>query len=178
MFSLEILQLLIALSTASIQKCLTLEDGGKFTYVFNLAAETKYGQTEEVCCCYFLGIIVLIHLQVYNEKVFDLSVKCATEAAKAGVERFIEVSTAQVYSPGSVIIIAFSMCNSPPSNLVSLLFFLGAILFYLETLERRRQACSLDQHRQVQAEGRGAAEDDSRSEARHPPSGARLRPRR
>ncbi len=34
--------------TASIQKCLTLEDGGKFTYVFNLAAETKYGQTDEV----------------------------------------------------------------------------------------------------------------------------------
>ncbi len=34
--------------SASIQKCLTLEDGGKFTYVFNLAAETKYGQTDEV----------------------------------------------------------------------------------------------------------------------------------
>jgi nucleoside-diphosphate-sugar epimerase len=72
-------------SVPSIQKCLTLEDGGKFTYVFNLAAETKYGQTEEV----------------YNEKVFDLTVKCATEAAKAGVERFVEVSTAQVYAAGS-----------------------------------------------------------------------------
>jgi len=59
--------------------------GGKFTYVFNLAAETKYGQTEEV----------------YNEKVFDLTVKCAHEAAKLGVERFIEVSTAQVYTAGS-----------------------------------------------------------------------------
>jgi len=69
-------------SNASITKCFTIEEGGKFTYVFNLAAETKYGQTEEV----------------YNEKVYDLSVKCATEAAKQGVERFIEVSTAQVYS--------------------------------------------------------------------------------
>src|SRR5262249_4479017 len=43
---------------------------------------TKYGQTEEV----------------YNEKVFDLSTKCAQEAVKQGVSRFIEVSTAQVYS--------------------------------------------------------------------------------
>jgi len=69
-------------SAASIQKCFDLE-GGKFNLVFNLAAETKYGQTEAV----------------YSEKVFDLSVKCATEAASRGVEKFIEVSTAQVYNP-------------------------------------------------------------------------------
>jgi len=72
-------------SAASIQRMYTIEEGGKFQLVFNLAAETQYGQTDEV----------------YNEKVFDLSVKCATEAAKQGVERFIEASTAQVYSPSS-----------------------------------------------------------------------------
>jgi len=70
-------------NAASIARCYDLE-GGKFNLVFNLAAETKYGQTEEV----------------YNEKIFDLSVKCAQEAAKRGVDRFIEVSTAQVYDAG------------------------------------------------------------------------------
>lgn len=70
-------------SPAAIAKAYALE-GGKFNFVFNLAAETKYGQTEAV----------------YNEKVLDLSVKVATEAAKQKVDRFIEVSTAQVYEPG------------------------------------------------------------------------------
>jgi len=65
----------------AINKCFTIEGGGKFNFVFNLAAETKYGQTEEV----------------YNEKIFDLSTRCASEAVKQGVDRFIEVSTAQVY---------------------------------------------------------------------------------
>eukprot|EP01133_Synstelium_polycarpum_P017769 gene17769-21197_t len=67
-------------SPASITKVFTLE-GGKFNYVFNLAGETKYGQTEAV----------------YKEKVFDVTDKCATEAAKQGVDKFVEVSTAQVY---------------------------------------------------------------------------------
>jgi len=70
-------------SAASIAKVFTIE-GGKFNYVFNFAAETKYGQTEAV----------------YAEKVLDLSVKCATEAAKQKVDRFIEISTAQVYEAG------------------------------------------------------------------------------
>lgn len=54
---------------------------GKYDYVFNLAAETKYSQTEEV----------------YNERVTLLSINCAKEAAKQGVKAFIELSTAQVY---------------------------------------------------------------------------------
>lgn len=54
---------------------------GPWDYVFNLAAETKYSQTEEV----------------YAERVLALTVNCATEAAKAGVKRFIDVSTAQIY---------------------------------------------------------------------------------
>jgi len=70
-------------NAASIAKVFTLE-GGKFNLVFNLAAETKYGQTDAV----------------YAEKVLDLSVKVATEAAKQKVDRFIEVSTAQVYEAG------------------------------------------------------------------------------
>lgn len=53
-----------------------------FDYVFNLAAETKYGQTEKI----------------YEEKVLNLSVTVAKEAAKRNVKRFVEVSTAQVYS--------------------------------------------------------------------------------
>lgn len=37
---------------------------------------------------------------MYAEKVLDLSVKVANEAAKQGVDKFIEVSTAQVYEAG------------------------------------------------------------------------------
>lgn len=70
-------------SADSVAKIYTLA-GGKFNIVFNLAAETKYGQTDAV----------------YAEKVHDLHMKVATEAAKQGVDRFIEVSTAQVYEAG------------------------------------------------------------------------------
>jgi len=70
-------------SAESVAKIFTLPEG-KFSLVFNLAAETKYGQTDAV----------------YAEKVLDLSVKVATEAAKRGVEKFVEVSTAQVYEAG------------------------------------------------------------------------------
>lgn len=65
---------------ASIAQCFEDPDG-KYDYVFNLAAETKYSQTEEV----------------YQERVYLLSVNCAKEAAKQGVKMFVEVSTAQVY---------------------------------------------------------------------------------
>jgi len=57
---------------------------GKWDFVFNLAAETKFGQTEEV----------------YKENLIDVAVTCANAAAKAGVSRFIHVSTAQVYDSG------------------------------------------------------------------------------
>lgn len=56
-------------------------DGKKFDIVFNCAAETKYGQSEEV----------------YAEKVFNLSVVVAKEASKQNVGVFVEFSTAQVY---------------------------------------------------------------------------------
>jgi nucleoside-diphosphate-sugar epimerase len=71
-------------NAGSIERCFT-DEGGKFQFAFNVAGETKYGQVANV----------------YKEKVLDLSVKCATEAAKQGVERFIEVSTGQVYDPNN-----------------------------------------------------------------------------
>lgn len=67
----------------SIAKCFTVE-GSKFNLVFNLACETKYSQTVEV----------------YREKILDLKKKLAAEAVKQGVERFIDVSTAQIYEAG------------------------------------------------------------------------------
>jgi nucleoside-diphosphate-sugar epimerase len=60
-------------------------DGDTFDFVFNLAAETKFGQTPEV----------------YNEKVLDLSVKVANAAVAHKVKKFVEVSTGQVYAAGS-----------------------------------------------------------------------------
>lgn len=58
------------------------DEGNKtYDYVINVAAETKYGHNDEV----------------YKERVHHLSITCAKEAAKRGVRRFIEVSTAQVY---------------------------------------------------------------------------------
>jgi len=71
-------------SQVAVDKTFTLE-GGKFNYVFNLAAETKYGQTDEV----------------YEQKVFDVAVKVGDAAKKAGVDKFVEMSTAQVYQPHS-----------------------------------------------------------------------------
>jgi len=65
---------------ATIGKVFDSADG-KWDYVFNLAGETKYSQTDEV----------------YKENIIDLSVTCGNAAAKAGVQRFIEVSTSQVY---------------------------------------------------------------------------------
>ncbi|KAJ3130243.1 hypothetical protein HK098_004290 [Nowakowskiella sp. JEL0407] len=67
-------------SAASVERIFTLESG-EFDYVFNCAAETKYGQSEEV----------------YEEKVYLLSVTVAKEAAKRNVKCFVEMSTAQVY---------------------------------------------------------------------------------
>lgn len=70
-------------STAGVDKAYTREEG-KFELVFNLAAETKYGQTEEV----------------YAEKVLSLSTKVAEAAVKFGANKYVETSTAQVYHEG------------------------------------------------------------------------------
>ncbi|KAJ3021728.1 hypothetical protein HKX48_007897 [Thoreauomyces humboldtii] len=68
-------------NAAAVEKVFTREDGSDFDYVINLAAETKYGQSDEV----------------YDERTFQLSVAVAKEAAKRKVKVFLEVSTAQVY---------------------------------------------------------------------------------
>jgi len=61
------------------------DDGGlKWDVVINLAGETKYSQTDEV----------------YKENIIDVSTQCGKGAAKRGVARFIEVSTAQIYDAG------------------------------------------------------------------------------
>jgi len=56
----------------------------KWNIVVNLAGETKYSQTDEV----------------YKENIIDVATTCANAAAKRGVDRYIEVSTAQVYDSG------------------------------------------------------------------------------
>ncbi|KAI9027178.1 hypothetical protein CLU79DRAFT_740703 [Phycomyces nitens] len=66
---------------AAIASCFEREDGSSFDYVFNFAAETKYSQVPEI----------------YQERIFHLSVNCAKEAAKRKVRVFVELSTAEVY---------------------------------------------------------------------------------
>ncbi|KAL6601096.1 NAD(P)-binding protein [Neocallimastix californiae] len=68
-------------NSAAVEKIFTRDDGTEYDYVFNLAAETKYGQSEAV----------------YDEKVYGLSVTCAKEAAKRNIKVFVELSTAQIY---------------------------------------------------------------------------------
>jgi nucleoside-diphosphate-sugar epimerase len=60
------------------------DEGGAYDFVINLAGETKYSQADAV----------------YQENIIDVSVTNANEAAKRGVKKFIEVSTAQVYDSG------------------------------------------------------------------------------
>jgi nucleoside-diphosphate-sugar epimerase len=55
--------------------------GGKYDYVINLAAVTKYSQAKEV----------------YDANIVELAECVAKEAVANGVKRFIHVSTAQVY---------------------------------------------------------------------------------
>ncbi|GFN83291.1 Dtdp-glucose 4,6-dehydratase [Plakobranchus ocellatus] len=71
---------LIHMSSAEKVFC---DDDGEFDFVINLAAETKYGQTEPV----------------YKEGIERLSLNCAEVAARHKVKMFVEVSTGQVY-PG------------------------------------------------------------------------------
>ncbi|KXS16630.1 NAD(P)-binding protein [Gonapodya prolifera JEL478] len=66
---------------AVAEKMFTRDDNSTFDYVFNLAAETKYGLSEEI----------------YEEKVYTLAITVGKEAAKRGVKCFVQASTAQVY---------------------------------------------------------------------------------
>jgi len=57
-------------------------DGGEYSIVVNLAGATKYSQSWEL----------------YQENIIDVARVCAAAAMRHGCTRFIEVSTAQVYS--------------------------------------------------------------------------------
>jgi len=74
-------------------------DDGSFDIVFNCAGMTTYGQGEPV----------------YQEHIYDLGMKCAREAARTGVKRWIEVSTAQVYAADKVdvpaVLVATRTCS-------------------------------------------------------------------
>ncbi|GJJ70663.1 hypothetical protein EMPS_03013 [Entomortierella parvispora] len=59
------------------------EDNSSFDYVINFASETKLSQPAEI----------------YNDRIYKLSINCAQEAAKRGVKVFVQVSTADVYEP-------------------------------------------------------------------------------
>jgi len=59
-------------------------DGGKFDFVFNLAAATKYSQD----------------VAVYKENIVDTATTVAKACKQYGVKRLIHVSTAQVYDAG------------------------------------------------------------------------------
>ncbi|KAM3581786.1 hypothetical protein VKS41_005946 [Umbelopsis sp. WA50703] len=69
------------INPVSIEKCFTRQDDTEFDYVFNFAAETKYSQVPEV----------------YQERIYKLSVNCAKEAAKRKVKVFLESSTSEIY---------------------------------------------------------------------------------
>ncbi|XP_049532278.1 uncharacterized protein LOC125949355 [Anopheles darlingi] len=60
--------------------------GTGWDFVINCAAETKPGQTDPV----------------YEEGILKLSVNCATEAIKTGAKRYVELSTASMYSDEKV----------------------------------------------------------------------------
>ncbi len=60
------------------------EDSLGFDFVVNLAAETRFGQSDEV----------------YKEGIHKLSLNCAKEAAKRGVKKYIEISSGQFESNG------------------------------------------------------------------------------
>ncbi|KAL5019592.1 hypothetical protein ScPMuIL_002484 [Solemya velum] len=69
------------INPVSVDSAFTDPDG-EFDYVINLAAETKYGQTDPV----------------YREGIVRLSMNCATEAAKRKVQLYLEVSSGQMHS--------------------------------------------------------------------------------
>jgi len=56
-------------------------EGGNYQFVINLAGTTKYSQAPEI----------------YQENIIDVARSCAGVAARIGCQRFIEVSTSQIY---------------------------------------------------------------------------------
>lgn len=69
------------INAGSVEKAF-LDAEGDFDICLNCAAETRYGQSD----------------QVYEDGIFKLSLNCAKQALKCNIKRYIEISTTQVYS--------------------------------------------------------------------------------
>lgn len=67
------------INAASCELCF---EGKTFQYAINCACETKLGQTDPV----------------YEEGVYKVGINCAQAAAKHGVQKYIEISTGQLWS--------------------------------------------------------------------------------
>ncbi|KAF9281047.1 hypothetical protein BKA57DRAFT_291575 [Linnemannia elongata] len=68
-------------SPASIEKAFNRADGSTFDYVINFAAETKFSQPNEI----------------YEERIYRLSINCAKEAVKRNTKVFVQFSTGDIY---------------------------------------------------------------------------------
>jgi len=68
---------------AHLDKVFGKDGENRYDFVFNLAAETRLGQTNEL----------------YDERCRKLSKVCGERSKKGGVKRFVEMSTALVYKP-------------------------------------------------------------------------------
>ncbi|KAK3095479.1 hypothetical protein FSP39_015159 [Pinctada imbricata] len=69
------------INPGSVEKAFS-DESGNFDFVINLAAETKYGQSNAV----------------YEEGIVRLSMNCAEEAARRSVRLYVEFSSGQMYS--------------------------------------------------------------------------------
>ncbi|CAO3572990.1 unnamed protein product [Mortierella alpina] len=63
------------------EKIFTRDDGSSFDYVINLASETKFSQLAEI----------------YEDRIYKLSINCAKEAVKRKAKVFVQVSTGDIY---------------------------------------------------------------------------------
>ncbi|ORZ13008.1 hypothetical protein BCR41DRAFT_307613 [Lobosporangium transversale] len=68
-------------NTKKFEKIYTRADGSSFDYVINFAAETKFSQLAEI----------------YEDRIYKLSINCAKEAVKRQAKVFIQLSTGDIY---------------------------------------------------------------------------------
>ncbi|KAG0251950.1 hypothetical protein BG011_007300 [Mortierella polycephala] len=68
------------------EKIFAREDGSSFDYVINFASETKFSQAPEI----------------YEDRIYKLSLNCAKEAVKRNAKVFVQVSTGDIYESNGV----------------------------------------------------------------------------
>jgi hypothetical protein len=59
----------------------------------------------------FVKIFREFHSQVYQKKILDVVTVCGKKAAEHGVDKFVEISHAQIYDPKGVSAIGAHMCE-------------------------------------------------------------------